>query len=71
MLRRFDPQNFPNRVIVVDMNTDPPAELMNCLGCGRLVRKLYKYNELCKSCYGKWEKSFREQWLKTWFGSKA
>ncbi len=68
MHRRFDPRIFKNRVIVVDTNSSPPVERMNCLRCGKLVSRLYKYDELCKSCYTKWEDEFREEWIRERFG---
>lgn len=68
MARHFDPDVFDNRVIVVDTNSDPPVERMNCLRCGKLVERLHKYDELCRGCYSKWEKAFRERWLRERFG---
>jgi len=68
MGRHYDPDIFDNRVIVVDITTHPPSESMNCIGCGRLVRELYKYDELCWACYAKWQKAFREHWVRNRFG---
>ena len=68
MARHFDPEVFDNRVIVVDMTTHPAAEFMNCIGCGRLVSELYKYDELCGSCYARWRKAFSEGWVRLRFG---
>jgi hypothetical protein len=68
MGRRFDPRVFKDRTIVMDTNSNLPVELMNCLGCGKLVSRLYKYDELCRDCYAKWEKQFRERWLRDRFG---
>jgi len=69
MGRRFDPEVFKGRVIVVDTNSNPSVERMNCLRCGKLVARLYKYDELCRECYSKWEKDFRERWLRERFGT--
>jgi hypothetical protein len=68
MKRRFDPAIFSERVILMDTSVQPPAEAMNCLGCGKLASELYKYDQLCGPCYAKWERAFREQWKHARFG---
>ena len=70
MRQHFDPKVFPNRIIFVDLNSVPPVEKMNCLECGRLVERMWKNDELCESCYGKWQKAFREAWARERFGLK-
>ena len=64
----FDPKLFPDRVIVIDLNTRPPREQMNCTECGRMVEQLFQDFELCQQCYQKWSVEFCERWLRSRFG---
>ena len=55
---RFTPKNFPTRVIVIDLNEQPPLERMNCLGCGTLVEALWHNDTLCETCFEKWSERY-------------
>ena len=68
MARRFDPRMFEERVIVVDLNVNPPLERMNCVMCGRMVEELWMDFDVCRACYESWSVGFCEEWLRARFG---
>ena len=65
---QFDPQMFPDRIIIIDLNAG--TEKMNCLGCGRLAEQLEKKDELCADCYQKWSMDFCDRWCAERFGKR-
>lgn len=70
MALKFDPQQFPDRVIVVDAAVTPPVETMNCLGCGKMTGRLFRNDELCEDCYRKWSIEFCREWVRVRFGTR-
>ncbi len=56
-MRKFDPRVFRKRFILVDSNTIPETEKMNCVSCGSLETELFEMNMFCKSCLMKWKEA--------------
>jgi hypothetical protein len=67
MQLNFDPKRFPGRFILIDLNTEPATERMNCLRCGALTQELHKDFELCPACYATWSAGFAQDWLRERF----
>ena len=68
MFKRFRPERNEGRIITVDMNHERPVEKMNCLGCGKLVERLWKCDELCEECYDEWSVESAKHWVAERFG---
>ena len=56
-MAKFDPRLFRRRFILIDQNTDPPTEKMNCVCCGTLTSELYEMALFCKACFLKWKEA--------------
>ena len=68
MRYRFDPEAYPDQVIVIDLNAG--TQKINCLACGQLVEQVWKNNELCLACYDEWSKGFAREWVR-WKSGEA
>ena len=53
------------------IDLDAGTEKMNCLGCGGLVERLERNDELCSGCMKKWSIEFCREWCSSRFGKRV